>query len=106
MISPRDRLDDLLGFRGIERIGSIELSLVIARHVAVEVATAFTAKLEFARSCHFEAAFARFMGLHLRHESSAKSGNTPESKAQAWSVKLGLGRGTGKGSHRFRLKLR
>ena len=98
MISPGDRLDDLLGFRGIERIASIELALVIARHVAVEVATAFAAKLEFARSSHFEAAFARFVGLHLRHGSSARSGNPPESKAQAWSVKLGLGRGTGKGS--------
>lgn len=97
MISLRDCLNDLLGFGGVERHGGIELALGVTRHVSIKVATAFPAKLEFARSSHFEAAFARFMGLHLRHESSAKSGNAPESKAQAWSVKLGEETGDGKG---------
>lgn len=72
VISLSNRLNDLLGFRGVQRDARIKLTLGGARHVSIQVTSAFTAKLEFASGGHFEAAFARFVGLHLRHKSSAK----------------------------------
>lgn len=77
MISLGDRLDDLLGFRGIDGDRFIQLLLVFAGHVAVQVASAFAAKLELAGGGYLKAAFARFVRLHLRHGSSAKQGKRP-----------------------------
>lgn len=72
MITLRDRLDDLLGFGGIDRDRLIQLLLVLASHVSVQVASAFAAKLELAGGGYLKAAFARFVRFHLRHGSSAK----------------------------------
>lgn len=72
MIALGNGFHDLLGFRGVQRHGGIELALGSARHVAIKVATAFPAELQLPGSSHLKAAFARFVGLHLRHKSSAR----------------------------------
>lgn len=67
MIPLRDRLNDLLSFRGVQGNSLIKLLLVLAGHVTIEVATAFPAKFEFTGGGDLKAAFARFVCFHLRH---------------------------------------
>ncbi len=81
MIPLRNRLNDLLGFRGVERYSLVQLLLGCTRLMCVQMATTFTAKLEFARSSHLEAAFARLVCFHLRHSVPAHQKGRLRSRA-------------------------